>query len=717
LTGNPTVTTYKITPEIPIARSSSIRAGSRTRRSTLDNTSHPQIITSQTPRRPAVHMSGRPESPLHNPYRSSDEGGEYYTIPASSGKHRSHHRPSYSATIDNSDMNMISRESGQDRLLRVGSGRDGILYPHTRSRPIHSGSLVRHPDTVADDYGDDGYGYTNPRDLVQYDLNRTARYSGQRHDGLDAPRSSRPISTGGYGDIMPRGGFDARGGPPPTTRGLDKINGRASMYDPPAIRMPMPGVESVPRTTRVEPVVYDSDSGRKSRRPVSLYQESERPHRGRDDYYEREESRDRRDKSYRPERYEDSVEQRGFGIRTDHPDKPDYDTKNDYEKRNDYDKKADYDRRDLNKKDDQDDRHDRKREILTTSLGVAGAAFGLNAATKSSKDDERDDDRRRRDDDREPRRKRDSRDDRDFADLSGRDPKERYIPREDRNSPDNGLPKDRLSSKEIKPEMIDLGGRNPQEKRTSRDDRDLRPDPTEPRRKHRTDTGSRSDSPQSDEVGIPRPRREQRSGTAAAFNPQDTMDLRALKDALNKQEATSAAGSATPPSVHAKESVREQSSFDPNNPRDISNVQAELAAREREHEDRGRGDLVATNDDDERRPMPRLVSPPREDGKKGDDKPVKSILRQPREKFPEDPSPIREGVAPLKDAKKDGVPPEARWTKISRKLVNPEALEAGKERYEARDEFVIVLRVLSRDEIQGYAEVTQRIRGEDHLFI
>lgn len=104
----------------------------------------------------------------------------------------------------------------------------------------------------------------------------------------------------------------------------------------------------------------------------------------------------------------------------------------------------------------------------------------------------------------------------------------------------------------------------------------------------------------------------------------------------------------------------------------------------------------------------RLVSPPRD---KYEEKPVKGILRSPREKFPEDPAPIREGVAPLKDATRDGIPLEARWTKISRKLVNPEALEAGKERFEARDDFVIVLRVLSRDEVQGYADVTQRIRG------
>lgn len=89
----------------------------------------------------------------------------------------------------------------------------------------------------------------------------------------------------------------------------------------------------------------------------------------------------------------------------------------------------------------------------------------------------------------------------------------------------------------------------------------------------------------------------------------------------------------------------------------------------------------------------------------------KGILHKPREAFPEDPTPIREGVAPPGDARKDGVPPDARWTKISRELVSPRALEAGKERFEARKNYVIVLRVLSRDEIQGYAEATKRIRG------
>jgi hypothetical protein len=58
-----------------------------------------------------------------------------------------------------------------------------------------------------------------------------------------------------------------------------------------------------------------------------------------------------------------------------------------------------------------------------------------------------------------------------------------------------------------------------------------------------------------------------------------------------------------------------------------------------------------------------------------------------------------------------GIPPNARWTKIYRKLVNPEVLDARKERFEAREAFIIILRVLTREEVQGYAEVTWRIRG------
>ncbi|OJJ41633.1 hypothetical protein ASPWEDRAFT_278209 [Aspergillus wentii DTO 134E9] len=93
--------------------------------------------------------------------------------------------------------------------------------------------------------------------------------------------------------------------------------------------------------------------------------------------------------------------------------------------------------------------------------------------------------------------------------------------------------------------------------------------------------------------------------------------------------------------------------------------------------------------------------------------PPRGILKPPREKFPEEPNPVREGVAPLKDAHKKGIPPGARWTKVDRRLVNPAALEASNERFEERSEYVIVLRVLTKEEIQAFAVKTQEIRGKD----
>ncbi|KAH8693008.1 hypothetical protein BGW36DRAFT_410173 [Talaromyces proteolyticus] len=90
--------------------------------------------------------------------------------------------------------------------------------------------------------------------------------------------------------------------------------------------------------------------------------------------------------------------------------------------------------------------------------------------------------------------------------------------------------------------------------------------------------------------------------------------------------------------------------------------------------------------------------------------PPKGILKLPREHFPEEPNPIREGVAPLKDANLKGIPPGARWTKIDRRLVSPEALDMGHERYEERPDFVVVLRVLTKEEIQAYAAKTMEIR-------
>ncbi|KAI9154902.1 ATPase family AAA domain-containing protein [Paramyrothecium foliicola] len=90
----------------------------------------------------------------------------------------------------------------------------------------------------------------------------------------------------------------------------------------------------------------------------------------------------------------------------------------------------------------------------------------------------------------------------------------------------------------------------------------------------------------------------------------------------------------------------------------------------------------------------------------------KGILKVPSANFPEDPNPTREGVVPNESGSKlKEAPTGARWTKLSRKVVNPEALTIGRERFEVRDDIVVVLRVLTKKEIQAYARVTQVLRG------
>ncbi|KAK5733160.1 hypothetical protein LTR17_009901 [Elasticomyces elasticus] len=131
-----------------------------------------------------------------------------------------------------------------------------------------------------------------------------------------------------------------------------------------------------------------------------------------------------------------------------------------------------------------------------------------------------------------------------------------------------------------------------------------------------------------------------------------------------------------------------------------------------EHE-QGKVDLDGSyeaDSNDRERSRVRIVHPP---STKEEDKPIpRGILKRPTKAFPDHPVKIREGVAPLKDAIPTGIPPGARWTKIDRRLVNPEALEEAKERFEERLDCVIVLRVLTREEIQKLADRTSEMRGE-----
>ncbi|KAI2617113.1 hypothetical protein GGR54DRAFT_213225 [Hypoxylon sp. NC1633] len=183
-----------------------------------------------------------------------------------------------------------------------------------------------------------------------------------------------------------------------------------------------------------------------------------------------------------------------------------------------------------------------------------------------------------------------------------------------------------------------------------------------------------------------------RGHSAAAFDPRDTKELLSVKAELAAKEG--------------QERRREKSvARDPTPEREtVASTSSSRHPIESREESRGRE--VALTQKEEK--QVRVLSPPRE---KPEHKPIKGILKAPSAKFPEEDNPIREGVAPHKDDKtKKDVPAGARWTKINRKLINPAALEIGKERYEVRDDFVIVLRVLSKEEIQAYATATAQIR-------
>ncbi|KAI1642474.1 uncharacterized protein F4817DRAFT_293616 [Daldinia loculata] len=63
------------------------------------------------------------------------------------------------------------------------------------------------------------------------------------------------------------------------------------------------------------------------------------------------------------------------------------------------------------------------------------------------------------------------------------------------------------------------------------------------------------------------------------------------------------------------------------------------------------------------------------------------------------------------DSKGREIPLDAKWTRISRRLVSPEVLAGAGVRYEARPDFVAVLGELSRDEVIYFAHRTTEVRA------
>ncbi|KAK4501026.1 hypothetical protein PRZ48_006832 [Zasmidium cellare] len=89
---------------------------------------------------------------------------------------------------------------------------------------------------------------------------------------------------------------------------------------------------------------------------------------------------------------------------------------------------------------------------------------------------------------------------------------------------------------------------------------------------------------------------------------------------------------------------------------------------------------------------------------------VKGILKKPTEALPENADAEAKNVEIAKRPKKD-IPPGARWTKIERRLVTPEVLEEAGEHFEERMDFLIVMRVLTKEEIQALTDRTREVRA------
>ncbi|CCU82843.1 zinc finger protein DHHC domain containing protein [Blumeria hordei DH14] len=664
-------TTYKIKTEP--SRSSSARESGRVRRSTVDSHSRPITVTVTPSHRPSAHPT--------NTTRSDSihwSGDEDYTGISTSSRYGYHHsRERQTSHVEPAEVR--GSESDRDGIRpRIVPPRE-TLYANSRLQPVYNTSAVRHPDTVADDYGEDGYGYTNPRDLVQYDLDHTY----QRHEvdrtSSEKGRKQRPNSISAYGELMPQKPHESRErGPPPSTRGFGKI--RLETIEKFQSR-------GIPTTVR--PPMESSN------RPVNLLQSDMSSQHRTPPFYERETRAGLRDDSYEPreihprertyhDRYDETIEKKTSGGRTERPEPSERSER--------------AERIDRAESEHKEHREYRGRDVIATGLGIAGAALGINAVRNASRDEtrHREEDRRRKDSKDTSRRQKDW-SNTESADTSSRDSKE-HRTRHDDTSPRNVKSTRETNSRERDDkearvravDYVDQNGRQQKERKNTTEERDVEVERRDSRR-HRAKPSPPGGSGSDDTTSRGRRERlkkENHNVSSVGFNPKDTTDIKAVKQALCSKAAESKAAST-------------RSSKDP---RDTTEIRITIV-NEREREERERECESTTLAENK---PPRVVSPPRE---KVEEKPVKGILRPPREKFPEDPAPIREGVAPLKDTKKEGIPADARWTKISRRLVNPEALEAGKERFEARDDFVIVLRVLSKEEVQKYADLTQKIRA------
>ncbi|SPQ19500.1 be2f7144-c4f3-440e-a19a-f4d1d71d278b [Thermothielavioides terrestris] len=715
--------TYAVRKE-PLSRSTSVNESTRVHRLTDPEGKRPIIVT--TKHHPSAPRSG---SPSRDPYWSKDEG-QYYAQPASSiPRSRAGDHAHSAAAMDEEEYQRLKDRTHQDRL----GHRTGEPYRTSRPGPLYAGSDHR---TSTLDF-DEGYEYTKPSDLVRYDLDHDLHRRRIRRESLD--RYYRPTVSISTDLTRP---FDqpdrrARGPPPPTTWGLDKINRSAAggIYDGAGARMPLPPSATLPPDTRRLEIPGSPREEPRGFRPLSMVQDEpgRRGHYG-DYYYD--DILPPRDIRERELEYfqDDGVVARGFGIRVDSNDlegrrrlperlylderrerrepqkryevreprkRPDGDLEIVHHEFEDRDRRrhhehdhavaseAGRDRKDKRSDDDEpDSKKDSLRDKAAAGLRLAAATVGIGSALKDKNDKPNKEPSPTR---RHPEEDVDSRkpDDGDSREKSSRKP-------DDSDSREKSSRKEPLLGDEDF-EIVEY----PRDREEPRSGTATEPEAPGPKKSGDAGVSSRDHSSSNDE-GKTKSRRRPRH---SVFNPNDTAALAEMKARLAELKTDNAARKSEKPERTVADDKETSPATKEPPPED------KTSSTEKREPDPDAAALVPTDGDDKSRDerQARVVPPPKETAQ--EKKPLKGILKPPRAHFPEEPNPVREGVAPHKDDKsKANVPPGARWTKISRKMVNPEALTIGKERFEVRDDFVIVLRVLSREEIQAYAEATATLR-------
>ncbi|QSZ35449.1 hypothetical protein DSL72_008319 [Monilinia vaccinii-corymbosi] len=76
------------------------------------------------------------------------------------------------------------------------------------------------------------------------------------------------------------------------------------------------------------------------------------------------------------------------------------------------------------------------------------------------------------------------------------------------------------------------------------------------------------------------------------------------------------------------------------------------------------------------------------------------------------PDPAMPSTRLAPDSHGNEISPDAKWTKVKRSLISPEVLNQDGRRYEARPEFVAILGILTKEEIQDYASRSHILREQ-----